>query len=229
MKHLTLLLTLFPLLTFSQTVLLEDQFNREESDAAKEEVGGEWETNSKSRAKGVKQVDLVDGAMHITRAEVADHGVSVRHPVEFKDATITLRFKLGAKDDLGINLADPEEKSVHAGHICMTRIRPYRVDINDLKTGNMNLEMRKARQAKTVSPAQKKLLDGKTKQFKTKFAPDEWHDLKVQVAGETMTVSIDGKQVGSFTSEGIGHPTKRLLRIAVGKQAWVDDLKVTTP
>mgnify|MGYP001485582597 CR=1 FL=1 len=50
--------------------------------------------------------------MHITRAAVADHGVSVFHDLEFRDVTIQMRFKLRAQDDLGINIADMKEKTV---------------------------------------------------------------------------------------------------------------------
>ncbi len=208
-------------------LLLRDDFERNESDPAKEEVGNGWGTNSKSRAKGIKQVDLVDGAMHITRADVADHGVSVTHEVAFKDATIELRFKLPSKaDDLGINIADMKEKSVHAGHICMARIKPTSVEILDLKTGNMKLEHRKARQEKTVTPELKKLIASKSRKFSVALTTGEWHQLKVEINGEKMTVEIDGKLVGSFQSDGIGHPTKSRLRLAVNKSAWVDDVLI---
>ncbi|NJP06230.1 MAG: 3-deoxy-7-phosphoheptulonate synthase, partial [Chloroflexaceae bacterium] len=39
-------------------------------------------------AQGNKQVDLKDGAMHITFHPVADHAVSVTHPAEFVDGTV---------------------------------------------------------------------------------------------------------------------------------------------
>lgn len=207
-------------------VILEDDFNREEQDPKKEQIGNDWGTNSKSRAKGEKQVDLVDGAMHITRAEVADHGVSVTHEVAFKDATIELRFRIGEKDDLGINIADMKEKSVHAGHICMTRIKPKQVEIVDLKTGRMKRENRERRLAGKLTDAEKKQINRKSKYFKTDIAVNEWHQLKVSIAGDTMTVSIDGKQVGRFQSEGIDHATKSRLRLAVNRSAWVDDVKV---
>lgn len=207
-------------------LLLEDDFERKEKDDSKEQVGNGWGTNSRTRAKGQKQVDLKDGAMHVTRAAVADHGVSVTHEVAFKDATIQLRFKLRPQDDLGINIADMKEKSVHAGHICMARIRQASVEISDLKTGRMKKEHREARQAKKETPAMKKIVAARTKRFKTKVAPDKWHDLEVTITGDQMQVSIDGRQVGSFQSEGIGHPTKSRLRLAVGKQAWIDDVKV---
>ncbi len=81
----------------SGTVILEDDFEREESKPEREQVGNGWGTNSNSRAQGVKQVDLAAGALHITRADVADHGVSVTHEAAFADAVITLRFKLVRK------------------------------------------------------------------------------------------------------------------------------------
>lgn len=211
----------------SGTVLLQDDFNRTESDDNKEQVGNGWGTNSKSRAKGTKQVDLVDGAMHITKAAVADHGVSVTHEVSFKDATIELRFKIGPQDDLGINIADMKEKTVHAGHICMTRIKAKKVEITDLKTGRMNLESRQRRLAGNETPEDKQRVKSKSKSWKVDLDSDAWHMLKVTVKGNTMSVEIDGKKIGQFQSEGIDHPTKSRLRLAVNREAWVDDVTVT--
>ncbi|MCA9173741.1 MAG: DUF1080 domain-containing protein [Planctomycetales bacterium] len=207
-------------------VILEDDFSREEADPAKEQVGNGWGTNSATRAKGVKQVDLADGAMHITMAAVADHGVSVRHDAEFRDATISLRFKLGKGDDLGINIADLKEKSVHAGHICVARVQLNRVELTDLKTGRMHLETRERRLAKKDTAEDKQRLRETTKQAPVKLTADQWHQLEVKIVGETMAVSIDGKQVGEFSSPGIGHPTKRMLRLAVNHSAWVDDVRI---
>lgn len=207
-------------------LLLEDNFDREESDPAKEEIGNGWGTNSRTRAKGRKQVDLDGGAMHITKAAVADHGVSVFHDVGFKDATIALRFKLGTGDDLGINIADMKEKSVHAGHICVARIRPNKIEISDLKTGQMKLEHRAARQAGKISPQLKQLLADRKQTSEINLTKDEWHDLSVCIEGDTMTVTIDGRQAARFQSEGIGHPTKSRLRLSVNKSAWVDDVRI---
>ena len=39
-------------------------------------------------------------------------------------------------------------------------------------------------------------------------------------------VSIDGQEVVSFSSAGIAHPTKRMLRLAIHRNVVVDDLKI---
>ncbi|MEM9646421.1 MAG: family 16 glycoside hydrolase, partial [Planctomycetota bacterium] len=188
--------------------------------------GGGWTTNSRSRAQGEKQVDLVDGAMHITRAAVADHGVSVVHDLKFKDVTIRMRFKIRDQDELGINIADMNEKSVHAGHICVAKIRTQKVEIMDLKTGNMDLKIRRLRQAGTVDEATNQMLATKRKRFDVATEADRWHQLEVKIAGDVMSIRIDGRDVGSFASPGINHGTKSRIRLAVAKQAWVDDVMV---
>ncbi|MEM6779369.1 MAG: family 16 glycoside hydrolase [Planctomycetota bacterium] len=207
-------------------VLLQDDFQREESQSTQDEIGNGWQTNSASRAAGNKQADLDDGALHIYRHAVADHGVSVTHEVAFKDATISMRFKIGPQDDLGINIADMNEKSVHAGHICVAQIRTGQLTIKDLKTGQMKLEIRAARQNKSMTPAQAQLVASRTKKQPIQLEPNQWHDLAVEIRGDTMSVSFNGQAAGSFTSPGIGHPTKSRLRLAVNRAAWVDDVRV---
>lgn len=206
--------------------MLEDRFDRQEADESKEEVGNDWGTNSRSRAGGNKQVDLIDGTMHIYRHEVADHGVSVVQDLEFRDATIAMRFRIGKGDELGINLADMKEKSVHAGHLCVAKIRLNKLTIIDLKTGRMNLERREKSKAKQLSKEERKLIAEREVSFPIDLDPKQWHDLKVVIDGRTMTVILDGKQAGTFTSAGIGHETKNRLRLAVAKEAWVDDVTV---
>lgn len=212
----------------SAGVLIDDDFDRTEQDDAKEQVGGDWRTNSKSRAKGNKQVDLVSGAMHIVKHAEADHGVSVTHEAAFDDATIELRFRLeNKKDDLGVNIADMNEKGVHAGHICMVRVRPQHVEIHDLKTGRMRLDLRDRRKAgEKLSKEETELIASRTKRIPHELGLGEWHDLRIDLVGNRITVLIDGDEVGSFASEGIDHPTKSRLRIAVNREAWVDDVKV---
>ena len=46
------------------------------------------------------------------------------------------------------------------------------------------------------------------------------------IVGDNLSVAIDGKAVGTFASEDISHPTQRMLRLAVPRNAVVDDVKI---
>ena len=209
-------------------LIFQDDFARNESQEKTDEPGNGWSTNSKSRAKGNKQVDLRDGAMYIFIHPEADHAVSVTRPAEFTDGAVTLRFRLeDARDSLGLDFADAEFKEVHAGHLFAARISPQQVVFQDLKTGNMRLDIHSAKKAKQkLTDEQQQALQGKQKTVPHAIAVGEWHDLLVKVAGDELSVSIDGKLVGSFKSPGIAHPTKRMLRLPVPRNAVVDDVKI---
>jgi hypothetical protein len=233
MKHLLLLL---PLIAFTFVIaaeergelIFEDHFERSESQETKDEPGSGWGTNSKSRAKDNKQVDLKDGAMRIFIHAEANHAVSVTHPAEFTDGAVGLRFMLeDAKDSLGLNFADLEFKEVHAGHLFVAKVSPKSVQLQDLKTGNMRLDIREARQAKKpLTAEQQQAIKGKDKTFPHAVEIGKWHDLVVNIMGDTLSASIDGQLVGTFSSPGIAHPTKRTLRLAVARNAVVDDVKI---
>lgn len=208
-------------------LIFSDDFERTESQELKDEVGKGWKTNSATRAKGNKQVDLKDGAMHITIHAEADHAVSVTHPVEFTDGSVELKFMLkNSKDNLGLNFADLKLEEVHAGHLCVARISTKDVQISDLKTGAMNRKTRELRLAKQLTPAMQAMLKTKSKRFPHKLEIGKWHSLRVVIKGETLQVDINGETLGSFSSSGIAHPTKRMLRLSVPNMAVVDDVRI---
>ena len=90
----------------------------------------------------------------------------------------------------------------------------------------MDLKTRELRQAKKLTPELKKKLAAKHKNFPNQLEVGRWYSLLVEISGDTLNVSIDDREIGSFQSEGIAHPTKRTLRLAVPKSAIVDDLKI---
>ncbi len=209
-------------------LIFEDDFARSESQEKTDEPGRGWGTNSKSRAKGHKQVDLRDGAMHIFIHAEADHAVSVTQAAEFKDGAVAMRFMLeDARDSLGLDFADAQLKEVHAGHLFAVRVSPKQVLFQDLMTGNMRLDIHTARKAKTkLTDEQQAALKGKQKAVPHAVGIGTWHDLLVTVTGDDLAVTLDGKLVGNFKSPGIAHPTKRMLRLAVPRNAVVDDVKI---
>lgn len=208
-------------------LIFSDDFNRNESQEKTDEPGNGWTTNSKSRAKGHKQVDLRDGAMYIYMHPEADHAVSFAHAAAFKDGTVEIRFMLEDKQDtLGLDFADLQLKEVHAGHLFRVTVGAGKVIIDDMKTGGMNLKIQEARKEKKLTAEQKKILAASKKIFPTKLENGKWYALVVHINGDTIKVDIDGKQVAAFSSPGFAHPTKKMLRIAVPHKATVDDLKI---
>ena len=209
------------------TLIFEDTFDRTESQEEKDEPGNEWTTSSDKTAKGHKEVDLRDGQMYIYTHAEANHATSVRQAFEFRDGTLGLRFKLEEEDDsLTLNFADLGLNSVWAGHLFKVTIGSDSVKITDQKTGEMNLEIRDARKENRHSPRLKALLIKKSMTFAHKITVNEWHQIYTTVAGDKITCSIDGVTLGSFRSEGFAHQTKRLLRLLVPKNAYVDDVEI---
>ena len=209
-------------------IIFQDDFARSESQEKTDEPGNGWTTNSKSRAKGNKQVDLRDGAMRVFIHAEANHAVSVGHAAEFTNGAVALRFMLeDAKDSIGLDFADPQCKEVHAGHLFAARVNPKQVIFQDLKTGNMRLDIHTARQAKQkLTAEQDAALKGKQKPVAQASEVGKWHDLLVQITGDELAVTIDGKLAGTMKSPGIAHPTKRMLRLAIPRNAVVDDVKI---
>ncbi|GAA4454795.1 DUF1080 domain-containing protein [Novipirellula rosea] len=208
-------------------LIFSDDFERNESQEQIDEVGNGWGTNSKSRAGGNKQVDLRDGAMYIYIHKDADHAVSVTHPAEFQNGAVQMKFMLEhEKDTLGLNFADLQYKKVWAGHLFKVTIGVKQTEITDLKTGVMDLKTREARQSKTITAEQQAELKTKTKRFPHKLETRKWYTVLAKINDDTLTVSIDGKEVGSFASPGIAHPTKRMLRLSIPRNVVVDDVKI---
>lgn len=209
------------------TLIFEDDFDRNESQEITDEIGKGWGSNSKTRAAGNKQVDLKDGAMYITLHPAADHAVSVTHEAEFCDGSVELRFMLeDEKDSLGLDFADLRFKDVHAGHLFKVDAGTKFVQINDMKTGDMNMKFYDAKKAKTLSDEQKSFLATTKKKVPAKIATDKWHTLLVNIHGDVVTVSLDGTEAASFKSDGFAHATKRMLRLSVPKNAVVDDVRI---
>jgi hypothetical protein len=210
-------------------VIFQDDFERNESQEQKDEIGKGWGTNSNKRAKGNKQVDLKDGAMHITMHAEADHAVSVTHEMEFLDGSVELRFMLeDEKDTLGLDFADLKFKGVHAGHLFKVNVGTKRLTVDDMITGSMNMKFYDAKKAKTLNKEQKKIIANAKKAFPVKLDAGKWYTLLVTVKGDTVTTSIDGKEIASVKGAGFAHPTKRMLRLGVPKSAVVDDVKITS-
>lgn len=208
------------------TLVFSDDFERSEKQELKDEPGNGWNTSSSWSAKGNKEVDLIDGTLYIYIHPEAVHAVDVGHAFQFVDGTATMRFKFHeAKDTLMLNFADLSFKEVHAGHICAATFGTKRVTLQDMKTGSMLLKYYNDRKEKKLSKEDEEIIKTKQKSFPTEISLNEWHALSVTIKGDTMSASVDGKAIGSFSSSGIAHETKQVLRLLVSNKVTLDDVK----
>lgn len=216
-------------------LIFSDGFERNESQEVLDEVGNNWTTSSDRTANNHKQVDLKDGVLHIYIHETANHAVSVRQKMHFTDGAVGLRFRLDHVDDILIlNFADLACKEVSSGHLFNVLLRTHQLELHDFKTGVRNMKVMKLLKAKNRTKEEDEELKAKMKVIKkTKVktipydvATQEWHTLVAQTEGPKLTVYIDDKEVGSFTSEGFAHSPKTLLRLLVRRQVIVDDVHI---
>ncbi len=230
MRFIPLLVCCFALPLMAEdnlgTLVFSDDFERTETQKLKDEPGNGWNTSSSWSAKGHKEVDLIDGTLHIYIHPEAIHAVDVGHAFVFIDGTATMRFKLHEeKDTLMLNFADLSLKEVHAGHLCAATFGAKKVTLQDMKTGGMALKYYDARKAGTLSKEDQELIKTKVQTFPNDMSLNTWHSLNVTILGDTMTASVDGKTVGSFTSPGIAHESKQVLRLLVSNKVTIDDVK----
>ena len=212
-------------------LLLEDDFNRSETDDNKEELGKEWVTNSAKRAKGVKQADLKDNTLHITMAKVADHAISVRHDAPFDDGIVQARFKMHDAKGMKFNFNDPKARKVcWAGHISGIVVKPKSITIQDHKTGIFDLKLREIKKDPNATKEAKKkanqIIKSKEATFKVSLKQGQWYQITIINQGPKLTVYIDDKKIGSFSSEGNDHKVKQNLAFSVPGKVSIDDLKI---
>jgi hypothetical protein len=207
------------------TLVFSDDFERHETQSLVDEPGNGWNTSSSWSAKNHKEVDLVDGALYIHIHPEAIHPVDVGHAFVFIDGTARMKFKFHEdKDTLMLNFADLGCKEVHAGHLCAAIFAPTKVTLQDMKTGSMLLKYYDGRKAGTLTKEDEALLKTKQKVFPCTTSVGEWHALSVTILGDTMTASVDGTLIGSFSSPGIAHESKQVLRLLVSNKITIDDV-----
>jgi hypothetical protein len=159
-----------------------------------------------------------DGVLVGITGEGSDHSAvdNIKFEGE-KDLEVSVKFRFTSDKAKSFNVwfDDKNHKASHAGHICQATISPTGVNVADAKTGGFNLEggLYERKKAGQLSADEKKMLEAKAKRFPAKISLKDWHTLVVRTKGDEISVTIDGKQVGSFKSEGIAHDHKSLVSL----------------
>jgi hypothetical protein len=150
--------------------------------------------------------------------------------VDYKDAIAEFSFKIDTAKNVQMNIRDSKYKESHAGHIARIQFEATKVMVADWKTGVMANENYSVTSDPKADPAAKKAINAKIKDksatFKAISTVSDWHRARVEVVGDEMLVSVDGKPVAYLKSEGLDHATKNMLGITVGgRSAEVKDIK----
>lgn len=154
-----------------------------------------------------------DGVLVGITPEGSDHAATdlVKFEPE-RDVEMSVRFKFTSEkaEKFNVHFDDPSYRGSHAGHICNVFVTPKSLQIHDGKTGGFRSDLfaRRRSNPPTSTDEDKKLMSMKTKNFPVAISRGEWHTLVLRTRGEEMFASLDGKELGSFQSEGIGHEHK---------------------
>jgi hypothetical protein len=164
--------------------------------------------------------------------EGSDHNAvdSVKFDPE-KDLEVSVKFRLVSEKAKGFNLwfDDKDYKESHAGHICNVNVSPTSVSVGDAKTGNFRNDIYEKKKATppTLTPEDKAMLATKNKSFPVQVSLQDWHTLVAQTKGDELSVSIDGKPVGSFKTEGVAHDHKTLVSLTTNQvDVQYDDFSI---
>lgn len=200
-------------------LIFSDDFDRET-------LGPAWKV-------GIPAFAIKEGVLQGLQ-ERDDHGSSAGATLPLPDGNAILEVKVrfaGAKS-FNVNLDDKDFKGTHAGHIARLVVRPAALTLMDDREGVMRndiYELRKSEDAAKKAEGTK-LAAGTTATVPFEFEQEKWYLLGLEVVGERMRVTLDGKAVGWLHSKGLAHPTKPHLRLGVwGKgeeAAHFDELRI---
>ncbi len=205
------------------TVVFEDEFDREVSgDEAK--LGNEWKLNTKE----MHQFVLKDGALHVTRNTDAKHSANLLHQAEFRNGTLEMRFKLVNQDDsFRVQFRDSAFTKIKQGMLFNVLIGDGKLELQDAVIAYEIKQQLKSVKAAQPSPEQQQVLDKAKVSAPLQLSAGPRHDLRVDIQGNKLTVSIDGKEAASLSSAAIGHATKDNFRVEVNPALVIDNIKVS--
>ncbi len=176
--------------------------------------------------KGTQTRDVTipaqDGKPEV-KAHAAVHGLEV----PTKDSIIECKVRFDGATMIDFELDDRNYTGCHYGHICRAQIRLNGVTIIDEKDGNMRNDIYEMKKDPAKKAEVAKLLVGRQITYPAKLEAGKWYTIGVELVGEEMRVTIDGKAAAYLKSSGIAHPTKTRFEFGVaGKDGCYDDLKI---
>jgi len=197
-----------------------------DDDFARSDMAPKWKVG-----KGFFEVK--DGQVSIAENPDDKHGAYayVQPKFQFKDVVVEYSAKLDGSRACHLMINDSAYKEAHAGHILRATLMPGKVDLADYKFGAMKNEIfDKMKDPKTTDDEKKQLRESikdKGAAFKVEADLAQWHRIRVEIVGDEMLMSIDGKPAGYLKSQGLDHATKNAIGFEVGgKSSLVKEMEV---
>ncbi len=194
-------------------VLFADDFERKE-------LGSSWRPV-------IPTFSVADGVMRGSQTR-DDHGAVGRVSIPMRNVIVEFRFQLAGARSVNAVFDDRTFKGSHAGHICRVALTPRQIRLGDDKEGIMRndiFEMRRDPERKTEAD---KLLIGRGQMIRRTLEQNKWYQVRIEIVGDEMRVSLDGEAIGYLKSPGLAHPTKSSFHFTVsGKDALFDDVRIS--
>lgn len=135
-----------------------------------------------------------------------------------KDSVVEVKIRFAGAKLMDVEFDDRNYKGSHYGHLCRAQVRLDGVTLVDERDGSMRNDI-----YAMTDPSQRaeraKLLQGRSVTFPAKLEAGKWYTFGVEIAGDGMRVTLDGKPAGFLNSSGIGHPTKSKIELGVAGSA----------
>lgn len=156
-----------------------------------------------------------------------DHGAVGRFYKPMKDVVVEFKFQLVGSTGFNAVFDDQKFKGSHAGHICRVAFAPTQLRIGDDKEGVMRNDIYEMRKDPAQKKAADKLLEGRGSVASFKFEQQKWYQVIIELKGDELRVSVDGKPITYLKSPGIAHETKSSFHFTVnGTGALFDDVRI---
>ena len=169
---------------------------------------------------------VADGVLVATQ-DRADHGSVGRVSLPMKDVVMSFRFKLAGSPTFNVVFDDKNHKGSHAGHICRVAFAMKQIRLGDDKEGIMRNDIFEMRRDPTKKAEADRLIEARGFRTKADLKSDRWYEATIEIKGDEMRVTLDGKPVGYLKSPGIAHPTKESVHFTVnGNATHFDDVKI---
>ena len=171
--------------------------------------GGEW-------IERVKSAGVENGAM-FGRQTTTEHGSVASMKLELPDENLICECRVQFEHNVTVAFSfdDMKHPDSIAGHIARVTLELQLVKLHDDKEGAMSRKLTAVRKSDdTVAKAGAEAeIKRHTQMVPMKLETQRWHAFGVEIVGDQMRVTLDGKPVGFLKSAGLAHEKKPDLKI----------------